>query len=183
MGGHGWGGAGRSTGCRMSSASSEVARLRSMVRTAVFSARVMAAIPTFCKHRHQRVPANDSRQRVQVDVAKDALNTGRFAKPAGYILAALQALTPLLGGVAITGRRRHLGLAIRDLALDCGGKLLVFLYGASVHVAELGPEPLIGFGIAELQGALLIERHHRDAGVDVDATRPSARRQHRLRKP
>ena len=74
----------------------------------------------------------------------------RLAEPAGYILAALQALAPFLGGVAMAGRRRHRDLALSDLALDGSGEPLVPLDGLGVHVVEVRPEPLVGLCIAEL---------------------------------
>ena len=67
----------------------------------------------------------------------------------------------------MAGCRRHLSLALRNLTLDGRGEAFVVLDGSWMHAVDSRQELLVGLGVPKLQGARLIERNHRDVGVDV----------------
>jgi hypothetical protein len=87
-------------------------------------------------------------------LAHDALGVlprERLAKPARHILAALQTLAPFLGGVTMAGRLRHLGFALRNLALGGRGESFMAFDGPGMHVVDVRPKLLVGLGIAKLR--------------------------------
>ena len=68
-------------------------------------------------------------------------------------------LRPLRGGqdvIAIGSRLRHLDLTFSDLALDNRGQPFVVLDRSRVQVVDVRPEPLLGLGILQLYGLLLV---------------------------
>ena len=58
--------------------------------------------------------------------------------------------------IAIGSRLRHLDLTFSDLALDNRGQPFVVLDRSRVQVVDVRPEPLLGLGILQLYGLLLV---------------------------
>ena len=94
-----------------------------------------------------------------------------FAQASADVLASVQALKAILGGLELFAGVGGCAFVTLELRLCGGDEALVLLGGGGVQIPHRVPEPLVVLEILLLDGALLLRCHHRDAamqgGVDL----------------
>jgi len=106
---------------------------------------------------------------MSVAVKPALLQVDRPTEPAVDILALPDALGAIFGTREAIRCFGRIGFTGRDGSLRLSNERPVVGDLRLVHVLHDRPKPLVGFGVLQLQGALLVERDHGDPSVNVAA--------------